>query len=267
MLKKIRVERPVWLQLLIVISLLTSCRTNKELQYVNDARPSKKISGFPQVHAEYKIKVNDNLYVSILSSNLDMNEIYNPSTLGTGRTTNNVWQTLPGQFIYGYIVDSDGSISLPSLGKIEVAGMTLTECEAKIKSKAEEYLKQVTAKVRLLSFKITVMGEVISPGVHFNYNPEFTIFDALGSSGGLTPSARLDKVLVLRRTEEGSKTFTLNLKSASALESEAYFMEPNDVVVVSPAYFRNAQMSLPFYSTLLSTVTTFILILNYIKKP
>ncbi len=218
----------------------------------------------PQTHSDYRIKVNDNLFVSILSSNLDMNEIYNPSTAGTNRSINNIWQTLPGQFLYGYLVDSDGTVDLPGLGKIEVVGLTLDECEAKIKSKAEEYLKEVTAKVRLLSYKITVMGEINSPGVYYNYNPEFTILDALSSAGGLTSSARLDKVLVLRRTDDGSKTITLNLRSQTSLASEAYFLEPNDVVVVSPARYKNAQLGLPFYTALLSTITTFLLILRVI---
>ena len=140
-----------------------------------------------------------------------------------------------------------------------MAGLTIIECEAKIKTKAEEYLKEVTAKVRLLSYKITVMGEIVSPGVYYNYNPEFTVFDALSIAGGLTPAAKLSKVLVLRRTDEGSKTITLNLNSQSALASEAYFLEPNDVVVVPAAMYKNAQMSLPFYTALLTTITTFIL--------
>ncbi len=255
-----------WYPLLIMVGLLTSCRTNNDLSYIRDTWPSKKLSGMPQAQNDYKIKINDNLFVSLLSTNLDMNDIYNPATVGAGRSITNVWQTLSGQFLYGYLVDSDGTIALPSLGKLQVVGLTILECEAKIKSKAEEYLKEVTAKVRLLSYKITVMGEVNKPDVYYNYNPEFTIFDALSSAGGLTTSARLDNVIVLRRVEDGSRTITLNLNSQSALASDGYFLEPNDVVVVSPARYRNAQLGLPFYSTLLSTITTFILILNYVKK-
>lgn len=251
--------------LFLTVLILGACRSNKDLQYLRDAQPTKKMTGLPQVHSDYKIKINDNLFVSIVSSNIEMNEIYNPSTVGMGRTINNLWQSLQGQFLYGYLVDAEGSIALPALGKINVAGLTLIECETKIKAKAEEYLKEVTTKVRLLNYKITVMGEVTSPGVYYNFNPEFTIFDALGSAGGATPSAKLNKVLVLRREGDGSRTITVDLSSHTALASDGYFLEPNDVVVVSPAKYRNAQLGLPFYSVLLSTVTTFILVLNYIK--
>ena len=108
------------------------------------------------------------------------------------------------------------------------------------------------------------MGEVTSPGVYYGYNPEFTIFDAISNAGGLTSSAKLSKVLVLRRTVEGSKTMTLNLGSESALASDGYFLEPNDVVLIPPAKYKNAQLSLPFYTALLSTITTFLLILKVI---
>jgi len=263
---KLMAARMGWLQLLILFSLLVSCRSNKDLRYLSDSWPSKTLTGLPQAHSDYKIKVNDNVFVSIISSNLEMNEIYNPATAGLNRSINNIWQSLPGQFLYGYLVDPDGTVSLPGLGKIEVVGLTMNDCESKIKSKAEEYLKDVTVKVRLLSYKITVMGEVNTPGVYYNYNPEFTVFDALSSGGGLTSAAKYDKVLVLRRTESGSKTFTLNLNSASALNSEGYFLEPNDVVVVPPAQYKNAQLGLPFYTTMLATITTFILILSYTSK-
>jgi polysaccharide biosynthesis/export protein len=252
--------------LAMAVLLLSSCRSNKDLLYLSDATPARKMTGLPQVHSDYKIKLNDNLFVSIVSSNVEMNDIYNPSTVGMGRTINNLWQTLQGQFLYGYLVDADGSISLPALGKVNVVGLTLIECEAKIKAKAEEYLKEVTAKVRLLNYKVTVMGEVTNPGVYYNFNPEFTIFDALGSAGGATPSAKLNKILVLRRVGDGSKTITLDLSSQTALASEGYFLEPNDVVVIPPAKYKNAQLGLPFYTTVLSTVTTFILVLNYISK-
>lgn len=252
--------------LLMTAVIFSSCRSNKDLSYLRDTWPSKTLPGMPLTHAPYKIKIQDNLFVSVLSDNAEMNEIYNPSTVGTGRAINNIWQTQSGQFLYGYMVDPDGSVMLPSLGKVPVLGLTLNECEAKIKTVAEEYLKNVTVKVRLLNFKVTVMGEVQSPGVYYNYNPEYTIFDALSAAGGATPAAKLNQVLVVRRIENGSKTITLNLNSQTALASEGFILEPNDVVVVAPGKFRSQQLGLPFYSAMLSTLTTFVLILNFISN-
>jgi polysaccharide biosynthesis/export protein len=252
------------LSVVLLLLLFTSCRSNKDLSYFTDAQ--KTITGNPPPNEEYRVQVNDNLYVSVISPNVEMNELYNPAVVGNQRSINNVWQNIQGQFVQGYMVEPDGTITLPSIGKIAVNGLTIREVEGKIKSKAQEYLKDVTAKVRLLNYKVTVIGEVNSPGVYYNYNYEYTIFDALSSAGGITNSAKLEKVLVLRRTKNGSQTFTLDMNSQSALSSPAYFLEPNDVIVVQPSKYKNVQLRLPIYTAAISTVTAIVFYLNYLDN-
>jgi polysaccharide export outer membrane protein len=216
----------------------------------------------------YKINVNDNLFVSIVSTNPEMNAIYNPATVGGAGPNSgaNVWATQSSQFVYGYLVDLDGSITLPTIGKIHVLGLTVPACEAEIQEKATQYLKDVTAKVRLLNYKITVIGEVLNPGVYFNYNQEFTVFDALAMANGSKNTAALDNVLVIREYGNKSQTFRLNLNSANVLTSEAYNILPNDVIIVQPASFKNFELRLPIYSLILSSITTFVLVLSYIQN-
>jgi polysaccharide export outer membrane protein len=201
--------------LFLLSIFFSSCRSNKDLTVMRDAN-TEKLNG-PRPTQEYRIQVNDNLYVSVISPNAEMNELYNPAVVGNTRTINNIWQNEPGQLVQGYMVDPEGMVVLPAFGKIKVAGLTIRESEAKIKAKAEEYLKEVTAKVRLLNYKITVMGEVNSPGVYYNYNYEFTIFDAISSADGTKNAAKLERVLVLRQTPDGSQSYILNLNSKSAL--------------------------------------------------
>ena len=250
----------------LVIVFLSSCRSNRDLTYLRDAQNSKVVTGSPAPTTEYKIQINDNLYISVISPNVDMNDLYNPAIVGSQRSINNVWQSLQGQYVQGYLVEPDGTVNLPAIGKIPVVGLTLTEAEGKIKAKAQEYLKDVTAKVRLLNFKVTVTGEVVSPGVYYNYNYEFTVFDALASAGGAKNAAKLNKVLVLRRTKTGTQTFTLNLNASSALSSPGYILQPNDVVLVQPARYKNVELRLPIYSAAIATVTATALVLNYLAK-
>lgn len=251
--------------LLISTIFFGSCRSSKNLSYLRDASSAEKMAG-PKAILEYRIQPNDNLYVSVISPNSDMNELYNPATVGNQRTINNVWQNEPGQLVQGYLVEADGMVTLPSIGKIKVGGLTIRESEQKIEAKAKEYLKEVTAKVRLLNYKITVMGEVNHPGIYYNYNYEFTIFDALSSASGAKNTAKLERVLVLRQTPEGSQSYILNLNNKSALNSPAYFLEPNDVVVIQPSKYKNVEMRLPLYTAALSTVTTLFLVLNFIAN-
>ncbi len=229
-----------------------------------DATPV--MQGVPLKKAEYRIQANDNLYVSIISSNAEMNELYNPATVGNSRAINNIWQTEAGQLIQGYVVEPDGNVTLPIVGKINIIGKTMREAEETIRQAAQQYLKEVTAKVRVINYKITVMGEVEQPGVYFNYNYEYTVLDAISAAEGINNAADLRNVLVLRQTSEGSKSFKLNLNSRSSLGSEGYFLEPNDVVVVQPSRYKNVELRLPIYTVALSTVTTFLLVLNYITN-
>jgi polysaccharide biosynthesis/export protein len=255
-----------WLCLFAVVIVFSSCRSNRDLSYLLDAQNNKSIAGSPPANEEYRLQTNDNLFISIISPNIEMNDLYNPAVVGNQRSINNVWQNIEGQFVQGYLVEPDGHVNLPSVGRVAVAGLTVREAENKIRAKAQEYLKDVTAKVRLLNFKVTVIGEVNKPGVFYNYNYEYTVFDALSSAGGITNYSKLEKVLVLRRTKNGSQTYTLNMNSQSALSSPAYFLEPNDVVMVQPSKHKNVQMRLPIYTAAISTATAILFYLNYLDN-
>ena len=256
---------PRLLSFCLILIAFSSCRSNKDLSYLMHAANNKTVNN-PPANEEYRVQINDNLYVSVISPNSDMNELYNPAVVGNNRNINNVWQNLEGQFVQGYMVEPDGTVTLPSIGKIAVVGLTIREAETKIKAKAQEYLKDVTAKVRLLNYKVTVIGEVNDPGVYYNYNYEYTVFDAISSAGGITNAAKLEKVLVLRRTKTGSQTYTLNMNSLSALSSPAYFLEPNDVVMIQPSKYKNVQLRLPIYTAAISTITAIVFYLNYLDN-
>lgn len=256
------------LVLLLFLFLLNSCRSAKDLTLLNDLQGETNLVPRSILDYRYRIKINDNLFVSVVSSNVDLNLIYNPATAGSGTQGSNivnVWSTQSGQFIYGYMVDVDGYITLPSLGKIHVVGMTIPECELEIETRATQYLKDVTAKVRLLNYKVTILGEVVNPGIYFNYNPDFTVMDLISMANGTKNTSALDNVLVVRQFGNKSQTFKINLNSAEALNSEAYNILPNDIVIVQPAKFKNLELRLPIYTLILSTITTFILVLNYVQ--
>src|SRR5690606_31014035 len=105
------------------------------------------------------------------------------------------------------------ALPISIVGKINIIGKTMREAEETIRQAAQQYLKEVTAKVRVINYKITVMGEVEQPGVYFNYNYEYTVLDAISAAEGINNAADLRNVLVLRQTSEGSKSFKLNLNS------------------------------------------------------
>jgi polysaccharide export outer membrane protein len=255
-----------WFTFLIVACSTFSCRSHKDLTMLRDVSLQETLK-YPEEPPPHKIEEKDNLYISIVSSNKEMNELYNPAFAGTSRTSNSsiIYNEVSGQYIYGYQIDSNGDISLPLIGKVNVKGLTLQECEGVIYNKAKEYLKELSVKVRLLNYKITVMGEVNKPGVYYNYNYNFTVMDAISMANGITNQAKIEDVMILRPGENGSQTYHLDLSSKEMLASKAYFLQPNDIVILKPARYKNVQLRAPAYTLAISTVATVILFLNLLQ--
>jgi polysaccharide export outer membrane protein len=110
------------------------------------------------------------------------------------------------------------------------------------------------------------MGEVKSPGMYYKYGPDFTVFEAIGMASGITNYAQLDSVLVLRPTRDGSQTFVLNLKNKSALLSDAYFLQPNDVVMIQPGKNKNLELRTPIYTITLAAASAILLLVNIFRN-
>ncbi|TKG95365.1 polysaccharide export protein [Puteibacter caeruleilacunae] len=245
---------------------LSSCKTSKDMVYLNDIQDQEFQAGVPQPFAEYKVKVNDNLYIDVQSLSPEINALFNPAkntNSTTGGTSQNYGQ-LSGQYLNGFQVDLGGNVALPVIGKVHVAGLTVNEAQAAIQAKADEYIKDGSVKVKLLSFKITVMGEVKKPGVYYNYNNYMTILEGISMAGGETDYSRIQKVLVVRPTEKGTKTYRLDLSKKKFLTSEAFYLQPNDVVYVEPDKYKNVKLNSPMYTLFLSTISTIVLIINVI---
>ncbi|WP_372753578.1 polysaccharide biosynthesis/export family protein [Labilibaculum sp.] len=251
--------------LLIGGLLITSCKTSEDLVYLNDTHDQEELEGLPGKLVEYTIKTNDNLYVDIQSMDAEVNAMFNPS-YGTGMQsgTQQNYGQLSGQYLNGFLVDLAGEISLPIIGKVALAGKSLKEAQEIIQEKADEYIRNATVKVKLLSFKVTILGEVKMPGVYYNYNNKMTVLDGISMASGVTDYGRIQKILVMRPTDSGSKTFRLDLSTKDFLASEAFFLQPNDVVYVEPDKYKNVKLNSSVYSLVLSTLSTIVLILNLI---
>ena len=151
------------------------------------------------------------------------------------------------------------------LGKIAVAGLTVSEAEDTISGFTKQYLKGATVKVRLLSYKVTVLGEVKMPGIYYNYNSYITVLDAISLAQGATDYAKLADILVLRPTTGGTRTFSLDLNSKSAIQSPAWYLQPDDVVVLQPGKNKGLQQKLPLIGILVGSLSALLLLLNYLK--
>ena len=172
---------------------LTSCTSAKQLTYFQDVAPNQSIKGLPKPPPVYRIRVKDNLFVSMTTQDPDQNKTADPAA---GTQNSLVYEGPASKAVNGNIVLADGTIDLPLLGKVPVEGKTAEEAQEQIKTAANQYLKDVVVKVRVLTYRITVVGEVKVPGVYYNYNNYITIFDAIALAQGTTDFAKLQQVLV-----------------------------------------------------------------------
>ncbi len=256
---------------LLLITTFFSCRSSKELIYLGDATANENIKGLSSSVTEHILEPGDILYVSIKSTNNDVNLLYNPESTMEANTGQSYMKftTPSGAYLYGFEIDKAGDVKLPMLGHSKVSGMTQTGAEQVIQKKADETLTDAIVKVKLLNFKITVMGEVRNPGVYYNYNNSINLIEALAMASGNTDFATIKDVMVVRPTAEGNKTFLLDLTSKDVYASEAFYLHPNDNIIVRPDKHKSTQLNSQAYSLFLSSTSVLVTVLGFllVLKP
>ena len=243
----------------LLLALLFSCKTRKDLLYLQDIK-DMEVQNYPGPSPEYRIKPDDNLYINIQTVNPTINQLFNTSQNASGGGGNSA-----NQLINGYTVDPAGTVTLPVIGAVVVARKTALEAQALIQEKESAYLKDASVQVKVLSFKITVLGELRNPGVFYNYNSSLTILEAIGMAGGMTENAEINQLLVVRRTPTGSKSYRINLSEKKLLSSEAYYLQPNDVIYVNADRLKNIRLNTTTFSFILTGLTTILVMLQYFR--
>jgi polysaccharide biosynthesis/export protein len=255
--------------IIIILLVDISCTSQKKLAYLNNASEKGSVENYMLEVPDYKIQPRDILYITIKAMTPDgsINDFLLPARNNTG---GNLIQGEPGGYLYGYDVNPDGFLAIPAVGLIKVSGLTLGETRSLLQTYADKVFKNSIVECKLLSFKFTVIGEVKVPGTYVNYNNYLTVLEAIGRAGGLDDYGDRTKVLVVRPIDKGTKTFSIDIQDKKILSSEAYFLLPNDVVIVQPMNHKIFNLNLPTVSFILtaltSTVTTTLLLINYFGK-
>jgi polysaccharide export outer membrane protein len=247
----------------LLLSVFTSCTSHRQLVYLRNVDSLSAENYFPKTRPEYHIQNRDILYIKVYSLNEEMSQLIN-QTMGTYQQ--NLFQNETSLFINGYAVSDSGYVELPVLGRIRVEGYTVDEATEAIRERAGMYLKDATIIVKLISFKVSVIGEVNRPGTYNNFNSQLTVLEAISMAGDITDYGNRQKILVLRPDDKGTRTFRLNLTSKDILTSEGFFLLPNDIVYVEPIQSKSFRINIPNFSLALTSISTLILVLNFINK-
>jgi polysaccharide export outer membrane protein len=255
------------LPLLALILLMVGCSTQKELSYLNNLYELGGENRFPMEVPDYKVQPRDILYVSVKAQTPEgaLTEMLNDRTSANVNYISNEG----GAYMTGYSIDPEGNVTIPMVGDIKVSGMTIYQIRDLFQQKIDSLFRHAYVEVRLMSFKYTVIGEVRMPGSFVNYNDQLTVLEAIGRAGGIAETGTKEKILVIRPQGEETVTYSIDLQDRSLLSSPAYFLTPNDVVIVQPNPKKVFSVNLPTISFIIATITgtisTTLLLINYFK--
>jgi polysaccharide export outer membrane protein len=209
---------------IFVVTLFSSCKTQRALGYIEDFSDT---SGKIQVkYPEPLIQKNDVLSIVVYSDAIDggaTDAMYNLANLGGGSSTTQ-----------GFLVDNEGYIQYPRIGKVKAAGLTKPQLAEEIKKQVTGPLQNPSVIVRLINFKITMLGEVSRAGPITLPSEKITILEAIGLAGDVSQYGKKDDIVVLREIDGAVEHGKVDLTSKTVFESPYYFLRQNDVVLVNP---------------------------------
>lgn len=256
-----RFFKPVLLATLAL--LLSGCASYKDIVYFQDIdeRTLKPLLN----EYEATIKKDDRLAIVVSGSDKTVTAPYN-LTLTELTTSAGTSAYGPENATLSYLVDSEGNIEFPILGKIQVEGMTRNELVQYLTREIGKDVKDPIVYVNFKNFKITVLGEVRTPGTYTIDSEKINVLQALGRAGDLNLTAMREGILLIREVDGMQKHYKIDLKSSDLLESPYFFLQQNDVIYVPPSPTRVAQgtAATGLWSSMLSTISSAISIITLI---
>ena len=237
-------KRNLWL--LLLPFLLTACQSYKKVPYfqnvevVNEAEQQEKLY-------DAKIMPKDLLTIVVSCTNPELAIPFNltvASNAGIAVSTSSYVTTQP--VLQPYLVDNEGNINFPVLGELKLGGLTKREAEQLIIDKLKPYMKETPiVTVRMVNYKISVIGEVTRPGTFTISNEKVNLLEALAMAGDMTVYGLRDNVKLIREDANGKQQIvTLDLNKAETILSPYYWLQQNDIVYVTPnkAKARNSDV-------------------------
>lgn len=254
-----RIRYALVLLAVMTATLFTSCRSTASLAYVTNA-DSISVS---QQAIDYALRLApaDELIITVNSlvpqAATPFNLAPQQSLAATEKST-----TLNTQF-YTYVVDDNGFIDFPVLGKIQVKGLTTTQLKEQLTARIAKEIEDPVVRVQLANFRVNVLGEVHAPGRFSMQTERCTVFDALAAAGDMNEYGRRDNVLLIRE-ENGQRAYhRLNLTDGAIVDSPYFYLQQNDVIYVEPTavkasnakYSQNNGYKLSVISTCVSAIS------------
>ena len=215
---------------LLIITSLSSCLSLKKTTYFQ-GEPSEKSEMYKFNNEPYKLQVNDVLSVAIISEDPELIALFGISEAASGDL-----------YFGGYTINRHGNIRIPYINEINVLGYTEKEVRVKIETELKKFIKKEETffvKVKLGGIQFLVNGEVGSPGMQTLMQNQVSILDAIASAGEVAQFGNRQEVQIYRKGLSGVERFAVDLTDVAIFDSEHYYIQPNDIIYVTPLKRKN----------------------------
>ncbi len=246
--------------LYLALFQLTCCGPTRNLVYFSDLKATENYRTAVTAATVIHLQTNDLLSIRLSSLSKESNALFNEGVLETAipaASTATTEVIIPAN---SYLVDSKGYINFPVLGKVLVGGLTKDEATAELTAKIKKYVKSPIVTIRLLNFKITVIGEVNKPSSFLVPTERVNILEALGLAGDMTPYGRRENVLLIREVNGVRSTTHLNLNNKELLDSPYFYLQQNDLIYVVPDRLKEVQASTNTRTITYATIAASVLV-------
>ena len=218
----------------VCVLLCYSCASYQKIPYLQNIEAVNDTQEILPMYDAH-IRPKDLLTITVNTTDPEAAAPFNLTVQST--ITSNQTQTVTQQAaLQQYLVDNQGTIDFPVLGELQVSGLTIKEAENLIREKLQPFLKETPiVTVRMMNYKISVLGEVAKPGTFTISNEKVNVLEALAMAGDMTIWGIRDNVKLVREEENGKREIILlNLNQADIVDSPYYYLQQNDILYVSP---------------------------------
>ncbi len=254
-----------------------SCISNKKLIYMqdlgSDSQPVVSSSErIPYNSEEYLLQANDIVEINIKTTSPELNLLFD-MTNGENANAGMMGGQNGGDvfFMNGYSLDENGIVELPLIGEVNLQGFNLKEAKTIIEIAVSQYVNkgEYFVRVRLGGIRFSALGEFNMPGKQTILQNRATIFDAIAVAGDMNILAKRDEVVLVRQYPDGSQIHKINLNDKNLLNSDFYFIKPNDLLYAEPLKVREVGSGSNFLQTLTfltTTISTFVLVFTLVNN-
>jgi polysaccharide export outer membrane protein len=247
---------------LTLLLLLGSCRNVLEVTYFQQSKDTAVVSKqkFIEEHYVTIIQPYDILSIYVSSLNPEATAFFNVFNKSEGPTVGDSYSTRPN---VGYLVDAEGNIDMPLVGKIKLVGLSTIQAKDYIQKQLEKYLQQPSVRIYFENFKVTLLGEVTNPGVYTVTNEKLTLPEAIGLAGDLTIFGNRKDVMLIREVKGEKIYIPIDLTRRDLFYSPYYYLHSNDILYIPPVKGKVSQSDnfykvAPFLLSL-ATLAAFVL--------